>query len=77
MLLAGDVGGTKTDLAVYSPEAGPYSPLTQAEMRGLSQSPGFGIGVSFGSENSDRAGQFRCAHQRCVGWFRRIWVGEL
>jgi glucokinase len=32
MLLAGDVGGTKTDLAVYSPEAGPYSPLTQAEM---------------------------------------------
>jgi glucokinase len=32
MLLAGDVGGTKTDLAVYSPEAGPYSPLTQAKM---------------------------------------------
>ena len=32
MLLAGDVGGTKTDLAVYSPEAGPYLPLTQAEM---------------------------------------------
>ena len=32
MLLAGDIGGTKTDLAVYSPEAGPYSPLTQAEM---------------------------------------------
>src|SRR5688572_16947213 len=32
MLLAGDVGGTKTDLAVYSLEAGPYSPLTQAEL---------------------------------------------
>ncbi|HEU5236502.1 MAG TPA: glucokinase [Pyrinomonadaceae bacterium] len=32
MLLAGDVGGTKTDLAVYSREAGPHSPLSQAEM---------------------------------------------
>jgi glucokinase len=32
MLLAGDVGGTKTDLAVYSLEAGAYSPLTEAEM---------------------------------------------
>src|SRR5262245_21216628 len=32
MLLAGDIGGTKTDLAVYSPEAGPHSPLIQAEM---------------------------------------------
>jgi len=32
MLLAGDVGGTKTDLAVYSRQAGPHSPLTQAEM---------------------------------------------
>ena len=26
MLLAGDIGGTKTDLAVYSGEAGPYAP---------------------------------------------------
>jgi glucokinase len=33
MLLAGDVGGTKTDLAVFSREAGPHSPLTQAQMR--------------------------------------------
>jgi glucokinase len=32
MLLAGDVGGTKTELAVYSRQAGPHSPLTQAEM---------------------------------------------
>jgi glucokinase len=31
MLLAGDVGGTKTALAVYSREAGPHSPLTQTE----------------------------------------------
>lgn len=30
MLLAGDVGGTKTDLAVFSPEAGPRAPLAQA-----------------------------------------------
>lgn len=30
MLLAGDVGGTKTALAVYSREAGPHSPITQA-----------------------------------------------
>ena len=33
MLLAGDVGGTKTDLAVFSREAGPHSQLTQAQMR--------------------------------------------
>ena len=32
MLLAGDVGGTKTDLAVYSHEGGPHSPLTKAEV---------------------------------------------
>jgi glucokinase len=30
MLLAGDVGGTKTSLAVYSAEAGPNAPLSQA-----------------------------------------------
>ena len=32
MLLAGDIGGTKTDLAVFSVEGGPHSPLTQAQM---------------------------------------------
>ena len=31
MLLAGDIGGTKTDLAIYSAEAGPHSPLAGAE----------------------------------------------
>ena len=31
LLLAGDVGGTKTDLAVYSAEGGPRKPLAQAE----------------------------------------------
>jgi glucokinase len=30
MLLAGDIGGTKTDLAIYSPEAGARSPLAHA-----------------------------------------------
>ena len=30
MLLAGDVGGTKTELAVFSSEAGPRTPLAQA-----------------------------------------------
>jgi glucokinase len=32
MLIAGDIGGTKTDLAVFTPEAGPYSPLVQEEV---------------------------------------------
>jgi glucokinase len=32
MLLAGDIGGTKTDLAIYSVEAGPHSPLIQTEV---------------------------------------------
>ena len=31
MLLAGDIGGTKTDLAVISPERGPRAPLARAE----------------------------------------------
>lgn len=31
MLLAGDIGGTKTDLAIFSAEAGPRAPLAQAE----------------------------------------------
>ena len=29
MLIAGDIGGTKTDLAIYSSEAGPHAPLAQ------------------------------------------------
>jgi glucokinase len=33
MLLAGDVGGTKTDLAIFSYEAGPHAPLGGAEVR--------------------------------------------
>jgi len=32
MLLAGDIGGTKTDLAVYSSEAGPHAPLAETEV---------------------------------------------
>jgi glucokinase len=30
MLLAGDIGGTKTVLAVFSPESGPHTPLIEA-----------------------------------------------
>ena len=29
MLIAGDIGGTKTDLAIFSVEAGPHTPLAQ------------------------------------------------
>jgi len=32
MLIAGDIGGTKTDLAIYSPESGPHVPLTETEL---------------------------------------------
>jgi glucokinase len=32
MLIAGDIGGTKTDLAIYSTEAGPHAPLAQTEV---------------------------------------------
>lgn len=31
MLLAGDIGGTKTALAIYTPEAGPRRPIARAE----------------------------------------------
>jgi glucokinase len=31
MLIAGDVGGTKTDLAIYSAESGPHALLAQIE----------------------------------------------
>jgi glucokinase len=33
MLIAGDIGGTKTDLAIYSIESGPHAPLAQAQFR--------------------------------------------
>jgi glucokinase len=33
MLIAGDIGGTKTDLAIYSAESGPHVPLFQSEVR--------------------------------------------
>jgi glucokinase len=32
MLLAGDIGGTKTDLAIFSVERGPHSPITQTQV---------------------------------------------
>ncbi len=32
MLIAGDIGGTKTDLAIYSHESGPHKPLAQTEV---------------------------------------------
>jgi len=33
MLIAGDIGGTKTDLAIYSSESGPRVPLAEIEVR--------------------------------------------
>lgn len=32
MLVAGDIGGTKTDLAIFSREAGPHVPLAEAKV---------------------------------------------
>jgi glucokinase len=32
MLIAGDIGGTKTDLAIYSPESGPHVPVVETEV---------------------------------------------
>jgi glucokinase len=31
MLIAGDIGGTKTDLAIFSNESGPHAPLAEAK----------------------------------------------
>jgi glucokinase len=31
MLIAGDIGGTKTDPAIYSIESGPHAPLAEAQ----------------------------------------------
>jgi glucokinase len=33
MLIAGDIGGTKTELAIFSSQAGPHSPLAQTRFR--------------------------------------------
>jgi glucokinase len=33
MLIAGDIGGTKTELGLFSNEAGPHRPLTQTRVR--------------------------------------------
>jgi len=32
MLIAGDIGGTKTDLAIFSTEAGPHAPLAEGKV---------------------------------------------
>src|SRR5467141_4730857 len=32
MLIAGDIGGTKTELAIFSNEGGPHSPLAQVKV---------------------------------------------
>ena len=32
MLIAGDIGGTKTDLAIYSNESGPHAPLAETQV---------------------------------------------
>jgi glucokinase len=32
MLIAGDIGGTKTDFTIYSRESGPHTPLAQTEV---------------------------------------------
>jgi glucokinase len=32
MLIAGDIGGTKTDLGIYSPGSGPHKPLAETEV---------------------------------------------
>src|SRR6201987_22872 len=32
MLIAGDIGGTKTDLAIYSPGSGPHVPLAERQV---------------------------------------------
>jgi glucokinase len=32
MLIAGDIGGTKTDLAIYSSESGPHAPVAETEV---------------------------------------------
>ena len=32
MLIAGDIGGTKTDLAIYSIESGPHTPVAETEV---------------------------------------------
>lgn len=34
MLIADDIGGTKTDLAIYSIESGPHAPPAQAQFHG-------------------------------------------
>jgi len=38
MLIAGDIGGTKTDLAIFSSEAGPFLPIAEARVHSLDYS---------------------------------------
>lgn len=35
MLIAGDIGGTKTDLAIFSTEAGPHAPVAETRVRSV------------------------------------------
>jgi glucokinase len=47
MLLAGDIGGTKTDLAVYSSESGPFAPLAETEVHSADYGSLEAIGKEF------------------------------
>lgn len=47
MLIAGDIGGTKTDLAIYSNESGPHVPLAQTEVHSADYSSLQAIVIEF------------------------------
>ena len=47
MLLAGDIGGTKTDLAVYTGETGPFAPLAETEVHSADYGSLEAIGKEF------------------------------
>jgi glucokinase len=55
LLLAGDVGGTKTDLGLYSVEGGPRNPLTRAEFPSPSYPSLEASSVSFWQTSANRS----------------------
>jgi glucokinase len=55
MLLAGDIGGTKTLLGLYQPESGPRQPIAQAEFHSANYSGLDEIGREFLRQTSQTA----------------------
>ena len=78
MILAGDIGGTKTDLAVISPETGPRNPVVQATFPSADFAALDGIVRKFREKHVQPAETrgYQPASERSIEQSRKVAAGE-